>query len=444
MLRRSLTILQFMLTAPLVLSCTAGADGQGAGTNTTNSTGGASAGGQGGAGASGGSTVSVGGGFAVGGQGGEGGTTIIDCDPLGPDDDVDQDGFTPNQGDCEDCDPNRNPNAIEVPTKQGDTAYDENCNDEIDEAPEDPCDDAIDVDEMDATAAARAIELCKVSEGENDWGLVSAEWVMADGSPPPSNAGDALRFHLGHGFLDHLGVFVDVREGARMLSLSSGAARNIDDPDYQSVDGFDKLYDGAFAEGFPKESPACPGTITGDVHDATGVELVIRTPSNAKGFSFDFDFFTYEWPGFVCNTFNDFFIAILEPFPEGQLDGNISYDADGNPISVNNALLEVCGCEGNPPNACLAGGKMFNCSLGNSHLLQTGFGFDTSTPEYPSDHGATGWLRTTAPVGGNEEIHLRFVTHDSGDGILDTTTLIDNLKWVATAGTQVGTTPVPQ
>src|SRR5690348_11599014 len=58
------------------------------------------------------------------GQGGEGGLNLggaggsgaagggISCTPGGPDDDVDQDGYTPNQGDCEDCDPSRNPNAF--------------------------------------------------------------------------------------------------------------------------------------------------------------------------------------------------------------------------------------------------------------------------------------------------------------------------------------------
>src|SRR6185436_19998003 len=31
---------------------------------------------------------------------------MINCTPGGPDDDVDKDGWTPNQGDCDDCDPN--------------------------------------------------------------------------------------------------------------------------------------------------------------------------------------------------------------------------------------------------------------------------------------------------------------------------------------------------
>src|SRR5262249_9451527 len=66
--------------------------------------------GQGGPGGSGGApstTAATGpgvGGFNLtGGSTGSGG--IIECTPGGPDDDVDKDGFTPNQGDCNDCDP---------------------------------------------------------------------------------------------------------------------------------------------------------------------------------------------------------------------------------------------------------------------------------------------------------------------------------------------------
>lgn len=425
------------LALSVVLGC-----GAGAGAGGSEGTGGASAGGAPGTGGTPVSTNGGGGqgaGFAAGGNTGQGGGII--CSPGTLDDDVDGDGFSEAQGDCEDCDPNRNPNAIEVATEEGKEPYDEDCDGEIDEPLDPPCDSGIDVDEMDPRKAAEAVEICKVSTGPDDWGFVSAEWVMADGSPPPSDPTMAQRFHLGHGFVDDFGPNLDLRAGERMLVLSSGTARRPNDPGYQSVGGFSKGYTGAFAQGFPKESPACPGVTTGTPNDPTGVELVLRAPSNATGFSFDFDFYTYEWPGFVCSTYNDFFLAILEPFPPGQSDGNISFDGDGNPISVNNALLEVCGCAGNPPNACTAGGKTFTCSLGNIELIGTGFGFDMS---FGQDHGATSWLRTTAPVEGGSEVHLRFAVHDSGDGVLDSTTLIDNFAWIATPGTTVGTNPIPQ
>jgi len=128
------------------------------------------------------------------------------------------------------------------------------------------------------------------------------------------------------------------------------------------------------------------------------------------------------------------------PFPMGQMDGNISFDTMGNPVSVNNAFLQVCGCQGNPPAACVAGGKSFPCALGDLQLIGTGFGFDLGY----EDHGSTGWLQTKAPIPKNSQITLRWTVYDSSDGILDTTTLIDNWQWIATAGVAVGTNPIQQ
>jgi hypothetical protein len=300
------------------------------------------------------------------------------------------------------------------------------------------CDQGLDIADLDPMTVLKAVDLCKLSTGPKDWGVVSAEWVLADGSAPA--AANLENFHLGHGILPRFGANVKRRAGANMFALSSGSARNPEDPGYHDVSGFDKLYEGNHPAGFPKESPACPGTTTGEPHDPTGVEVKIRVPSNARGFSFDFNFFTFEWPGYICQEFNDFFVAILSPTPKGQLDGNVSFDSQGNPVSVNNAFLEVCGCEGNPPNACTAGGKSFSCALGDTDLIGTGFGFDTGK----GDHGSTGWLQTTAPVEPGKDISLRWAVYDSGDGSLDTTTLIDNWKWLATPGITVGTNPVPK
>jgi hypothetical protein len=170
------------------------------------------------------------------------------------------------------------------------------------------------------------------------------------------------------------------------------------------------------------------------------LEVDLVAPTNATGFSFSFNFFTFEWPGFVCSQYNDFFVAILSPIPMGQTDGNISFDSMGNPVSVNNAFVEVCGCAGNPPASCNAGGKSFPCPLGDKGLLGTGFGKDTAG----QDHASTYWLETKAPVKSHEEITLRWAVYDSGDGVLDTSTLVDNFQWIATPGVIVGTNPVNQ
>ena len=354
--------------------------------------------------------------------------------------DGDADGWTGADGDCNDCDPNVNPGAIEVVAEDPNAAAsDEDCDGTVDNVAQ-PCDDGLAVNDTEPLSAAKAVELCnKVEQAPADkkqkkWGVISARWTLPDGTPAPQSPA----FHLGHGMLPALGPNVHVQAGQRMLGLSSGAARQPTDPDYQNVSGYDKEYTCGNPTGFPKESPACPGTITGEAHDGAGVELVLRVPTNATGFTFDFNFFTYEWPSYVCSTFNDFFVALLSPIPVGQTDGNISFDKQGNPASVNNAFVEACGCLGGPP--CEAGGKTFTCSLGNSGLVGTGFGSDAS---FGQDHASTGWLVTKAPAKGGENITIRWTVYDSGDGVLDTTTLVDNWKWVANGGTvTVGTDPI--
>jgi hypothetical protein len=374
-------------------------------------------------------------GLSSGNGGGDSGKL---CD-SGENDDADKDGFTPKQGDCNDCDANKNPNAVEIIGGDdgggagGYVPSDENCDGNVDEAPM-PCDAGLALDSTNAMDQARAIGLCKESKGPNDWGVVSAQWTNLDQTLPPTSP----NYPLGHGILTAFGPNVKVQEGIKMLALSSGTARQPTDPDYQHVGGFNKGYTTPQPIGqFPKESAACPMATTGKANDGASVTLKLRTPSNAQGFRFNFNFFTYEWPVFVCSTFNDFFVAMLDPVPMGLVDGNISFDKNGDPISVNAAFLEVCGCTGGPP--CSAGGKQFTCPLGSAGLVGTGFGADLAG----SDHASSGWLETQAPVLPNSEITLQFVVSDSGDGVLDSSVLVDNFRWIAETGTTVSTDVAP-
>ena len=432
-MRTTLTLLGFFSGAALLMACSAGGSsavfntGGSSGTQSTTAGGGGKS-----------STTGMGGddiGFD-GGLSGSGGAGPVTCNSA-PGDDMDKDGYKAGADDCNDCDPNVNPGAIEViAVADGDggipAPVDEDCDGKIDNV-EPLCDVGLDVADSDPMAGAKAVDLCHVAVGPKDWGVVSAKWVMADGSASPGNP----NFDLGHGMLSGFGPNVKVQHGGRMLGLSSGTARQPTDPGYMSVGGFDKQYTGNHPQGFPKESPACPGTKTGTPHDPTGLEVTVRAPSNAHGFSFNFNFFTYEWPGFICSQFNDFFVAILSPIPMGQSDGNISFDTQGNPVSVNNAFIEVCGCAGSGGPPCMAGGKTFPCALGTMGLVGTGF------QDQFQDHGSTGWLFTKAPVEPGQEITMRWAVYDSGDGVLDSTTLIDNWQWIAEPGTKVGTDIVP-
>ncbi len=281
------------------------------------------------------------------------------------------------------------------------------------------CDAPLGLASNDPLDAARALGLCGDS-------LISARWVLADGAAPPTDPTPAAGFALGHGILPDFGSNLMPREGAQLLALSSGTARRPADPGYQNIHsfGFAKGYTGNPPMGFPRPSPACPGVETGGVNDPPALELELKAPDWAKGFAFDFDFYTFEWPMFVCSPYNDFFVAILSPVPEGQVDGDISFDAMGNPISVNAAFVSVCGCNGGPP--CWAGGRPFTCPDGVDELLETGFDQDTNGLR----HAATSWLTTTAPVMPGQTITLRLAIYDSADQSLDSTVLLDKFRWL--------------
>ncbi len=187
-----------------------GGSGGGAGATTTKTTGG-----------DGGSIFTVGGGGQGGGK--------PACDQgLGTVDD-DGDGVTEEQGDCNDCDKNVNPGAIEViaePDENGMTpqAADEDC-DMMGDNVAPPCDTNLALGDTDAFHGANAIELCQqTSAAEPKWGVLEAKYVRANGAAAP--APNPLQY----GIMSKFGSNVNVQAGASMLALSAGNARDVDDP----------------------------------------------------------------------------------------------------------------------------------------------------------------------------------------------------------------------
>jgi hypothetical protein len=74
----------------------------------------------------------------------------------------------------------------------------------------------------------------------------------------------------------------------------------------------------------------------------------------------------------------------------------------------------------------------YDCELGSDELSDTGF----------EQRAATGWLVTKAPVEPGEVIKLRWGVYDSGDGVLDSTTVIDHFRWLGDPAGDPGTTPL--
>lgn len=373
------------------------------------------------------STVATSAGVGAGGAGGAG------CSGA-PDVDDDGDGFTELDGDCDDCNALINPRALELPTVGGEGGaspepVDDDCDGIPDNVPE-PCDDGIPLDDLDPLSAARAVELCKMSSGPGDWGVVSAAWVMVDGAPPPQEAELLANFHLGHGILPAFGPNVPPRAGTRLLALSSGTARTQNDEGFESPEGFDKKYEGDFPQGFPKVPRNCEDLVQAKPSDPTAVELTLRVPSNVHGFAFNVNYVTFDWP-VVCDNFNDYFVAFLSPRPANLIDGHILFDSERNAMSVNSTFIDVCACAGGPP--CDLDGRVYACTRGTRELLGTGF----------ESRAGTSWLVTSAPVEPNTEIKIRWGAYDAGDHQLDSTGLVDNWRWLTDKDENVITLPDP-
>ena len=361
----------------------------------------------------------------------------LDCKTSRPDQDADYDTFTRAGGDCNDCDPLISPASFEVAGND----VDEDCDGTAQATPT-SCDADLDAYSQHADDAARALGLCNfAAQIDRKWGARYVAWSRLDGS---ATLEDPRQVWL----TDRFGA-VTPHEGQRMLVLSTGVARDEDERDYtpgcdvfSSQDQGQAGFSGGVAppKNYPVDSSLCPAGSSQSSHSLAfndvGLSLKIRIPNNAHGVSFDSIFFTYEYPSWVCSAFNDFFAV----FKDGG-DKSVVFDAHGDPVGVNTALLSVC-----RPSELAA--RKIACEQGPELLAGTGFDEGEATcgvtPENADVGGAsTGWLRTTVPVDPRKDyVTLLFRLWDSGDPKLDSTVLIDNLHFDVEAPAASSTIPI--
>jgi hypothetical protein len=365
------------------------------------------------------------------------------CTEPGPD--ADHDGFDVPE-DCNDCDSNVSPGAIEVPTDPMDPdaePSDEDCDGEVDEAPAPPCDTGLFYADSNPASAVKAIELCETATPNGqEYGVIQATWVRANGTPATPMS------QMAFGLQQNFGPNVLAQRGENMLMLSSGFARlpgqqGAATSHYASTTGYTAT--SPAPPMFPQNVPNCAGDT--EIYDDIGLEVLLRAPTNATGFRFRFKFHSFEFAEYVCTNFNDQFIALVSPPPMGSINGNVSFDSMGNPVSVNIAYFDVCDPNQNNDFAIYCGSgcpPMPNpyCPSGPNELM--GSGFDNCFGSSLEDAGGTSWLQTTSPIDGGEEFTVRFAIWDTGDSAYDSTVLVDDFEWIATPGTMVITEPPPE
>jgi hypothetical protein len=405
----------------------------------------------------------MGGASAASGSGGAGGSAASSsavassvASSSGGNVDQDGDGWTVADGDC--CD---NPGDCTDPKYVNPGAFEylgNNVDDDCDPSTLDgvlPQDCSMGPVKMNTTGddLARAMDLCQFTTESpplpmKKWGVVSTALLLADGAGAPND--------VQVGALASYGPNVVPKKGPTLAAISSGTARTPDDPDYVHpqngvMAGQVGNYNASTAVSAPPSylaahggslpatcGPACNGPSCTQAFDSVNLKMRIRVPTNAKSFSYNFKFYSAEYPEFLCQAYNDFFVVLLQSQwtpdpnanpPEAPLpaDGDIAFDAQKNPVSVNNAFFQVCF----PSQGAPAG----TCPSGTLELVGTGMG---GWGNALSDGGGTNWLQNDAPVVPGETVEIQFVLWDAGDHNVDSLALLDKWRWNVTPAS-VGT-----
>ena len=252
------------------------------------------------------------------------------------------------------------------------------------------------------------------------------------------NLTNAAQIHVHQG---NLGTYVHPvdgppfppREGERMVFLSSGNASHLSNPNVYASTAYNNSQvalpapiqiNNVSATEDCIDNPGlvgtgdCSNTIQaqyaqgGGPRDYAEMRFTTEVPVGTFGFSYDFAFFSIEYPVYYKSQYNDMYIAWLE---SEQWTGNISFDEQGNPISLNAGFLDYKDAS-NPhdcPAPCQAPELQGTALVGNA---------------------GTKWLSTQAPVTPGETITVIFGIFDLSDAVLDSMVILDNFEWNCEGG----------
>jgi hypothetical protein len=369
-----------------------------------------------------------------------------DCDGATDENlDEDGDGWGACDGDC--CDSLASGCAVD-PAKVNPGAYDfpgnyldDDCDGTFDNVSPRDCSPNTVTSNISADGLVRAMDLCQFTSGDPEkWGVISASLSLAGGSGTPEQQ------QLG--ILKKLGGSIAPLQGQTLAVMSSGTGRGVGDAAY--VNPYDPGFDADTLSTAPTAYTSAHGgmlqTVAGcpsgetSVRDSVQLRLRLRAPTNANGFQFKFRFFSAEYPEYLCSSYNDFFLVLMHgAHSEIPADHNISFDANGSPVSVNNAFFTTC-----LPKFCgyLHDGVDLDDD-GCPDSLECRAGYCATVhgacPDGAADlaafenlydmAGATSWLTTTAPVVPGEEFYLEFYIWDTSDQWLDSLVIIDDFQW---------------
>lgn len=247
----------------------------------------------------------------------------------------------------------------------------------------------------------------------------------------------------------------DPREGAKYAVMGSG---NIADLDSETPNGDipslpthcnDDL--GAFDPGTTLPPPLVPNNVGGQTcaenpslvgmgdcsntiqtqwefgnsaNDYTEMRITATVPMTTNSFSYDFAFFSVEYPDYYQSSFNDMYVAWLE---SEVWTGNVSFDEQGNPISLNAGFLDY---------------RDSSAPVFNDPQCMNGCDAVELHGTCMKEHAGTKWLTTTAGVAPGEGVTIVFAIFDLSDSILDSYVFVDNFRWGCEGDQPPSTVPI--
>lgn len=409
---------------------------------------------------------------AAGSQCVAGACTVCDSNTT----DCDGDGWLVSEGDCCDkpglcgAEPEKvNPGAIEVVGN----GIDDNCNNKTDLFDlEDTvsCDDGLMSNSTVPGDYAKALGICRTTtenppKAQRTWGLISAQLLRADGTALGDMRAVSIRQSFGS-------INPATLEGKSTIVMSSGIAAdetqtnpgpngggNGNNVSTSHMPSSSVTISGGGqysvkdwfatpnlplkpANGLP-DSPGCNASNTATAQDSVMLVLRLRAPTNARAFSFNSYFASAEYPEFVCTSFNDQFIALVDtptgvPAPTpNPVDKNLMTFTSGNqkwPIGINIAkgtnLFAVCESQAANPGCWDPDVSATSCGLGPAQLAGTGF--EASGGGCPIG-GGTFWLTTAGNVIPGQIVEIRIALWDVGDSAFDSLAILDGFQWLSAA-----------
>lgn len=377
-----------------------------------------------------------------------GGTGCIGSDP-----DCDGDGYKVSEGDCNDKDGTINPDAYDFP----DDMVDNDCDGTADN-PVTEC--AATAGAFDGMQFARAADLCPQRSKSKKTGAIYDPVAKVEFGGATKAGASKIVTAFGEN---------KPRRGTTLFGLQNGPLLAADP---RKSSAMDFLPTNNACAALPLKGDDCKslssGTISpfgASVQDIQEVRMFIRVPSNAKAMVFDFAFFSTEFNEFWNSSFNDaFFVLVTSKKIAGM---NVAKDSKGKALTVNSGFFQLCpkpdsisglskpealksapcvGTDGSPGDPGDAGVDGGDGGAGSPPILGTlkGTNFDgagagsmNDTVQYKSDAGTTtyvygggsGWLSTKFEVEPGESMVVRFLVMDTGDGILDSAAIVDNIRW---------------